>query len=112
LREKNWSRLEPEECNCCKVVSILYVDHDYESGFVRGMLCHTCNQRIGYIEKGIGKKGFSKLSLEMEVKLREYISHPPLRKFRIPYRHRDLLDFILKRIYLLGKEQDSRLDEF
>jgi len=42
---------------CCKLCekSVLYdkmeADHNHRTGRVRGLLCHRCNRRVGYIER-------------------------------------------------------------
>jgi hypothetical protein len=52
---------------CCKIcgkfgnypdgivprLSTLFVDHDYSTGAVRGLLCNTCNTALGHYEKTI-----------------------------------------------------------
>jgi hypothetical protein len=47
-----------QECSTAKRVQhevvflqYLYVDHDHESGRVRGLLCNACNTAIGLLEE-------------------------------------------------------------
>ena len=59
------------KCKLCKKDVVLfnrrqthsgYIDHDHNTGKVRGVLCHPCNTSLGYIE--------NKLDLN---KVKEYI---------------------------------------
>ena len=48
--------LKATECGICEVtLTTLYdkkIDHCHITGRVRGVLCNTCNQMLGKIEKG------------------------------------------------------------
>jgi hypothetical protein len=58
LSEKDFISLRERQMNCCalcgkhrsKQKRDLHVDHDHETGRVRGMLCTCCNVRLGWFE--------------------------------------------------------------
>lgn len=58
ITEENYNDLMAEQGNVCaickqecKTGERLSVDHDHDTGRVRGLLCRACNFRVGQIEK-------------------------------------------------------------
>jgi hypothetical protein len=42
-------------CAACKVDPPQHVDHDHETGAVRGMLCSPCNQALGNVRDDVNR---------------------------------------------------------
>ena|SRR3990167_2516182 len=38
------------KCAICQIAIPNRIDHDYDNGFVRGLLCHRCNVGLSYVE--------------------------------------------------------------
>ena len=59
--DKYYEMLEQQNglCGICKLDKCstgknFCIDHDHETGKVRGLLCYSCNVRLGWYEKKIG----------------------------------------------------------
>ena len=48
--EKNILKEEKGSCEICGKADNLVVDHDHLSGLVRGVVCSSCNLRLGWID--------------------------------------------------------------
>lgn len=71
LSERNYLDLvksQDGKCVICKLKKRLCVDHNHETGEVRGLLCFKCNHAIGVVE--------SDIQLD---RLFEYLKNPPAR---------------------------------
>ena len=40
-------------CAVCGVGGKLHVDHDHETGLVRGLLCGSCNRALGLLKDNV-----------------------------------------------------------
>ena len=66
LTDAQYDKLYNEQKGCCAICNMhqseftkrLAVDHDHETGMVRGLLCFKCNTGLGVYENG--KEGFEK----------------------------------------------------
>jgi len=48
LTEEEWEKL-PKKCEACGSTERLHIDHDHDTGKVRGILCGPCNSALGYL---------------------------------------------------------------
>ena len=70
-------QIQNHRCYLCEGTDIMIrfsVDHNHETGEVRGLLCHGCNMAVGIFEK----KGHYR-SAWHENKIKEYLENPPIR---------------------------------
>ena len=50
-------------CAACLIeLRKFHVDHDHQTGSVRGLLCHMCNVGVSYIERGLHERWIAYLS--------------------------------------------------
>lgn len=62
LSFEDFKQLQESQSNCCAICEIpeentltkrLHIDHDHETGMVRGLLCMSCNTRLGHLRDSI-----------------------------------------------------------
>jgi Recombination endonuclease VII len=57
LTQDDYDRMVAEQQGCCAICHskppVLAIDHDHETGAVRGLLCHKCNIGIGFLRDDI-----------------------------------------------------------
>ena len=72
LTSEQFEALKELQGGCCAIChrvpeKDLHIDHDHESGQVRGLLCVSCNTRLGWIETYGISKIISYLDTETDV---------------------------------------------
>ena len=56
LEHDEHERMMVEQNHCCKICgnrSTLHVDHDHQTGKVRGLLCPPCNKGLGHFKDNV-----------------------------------------------------------
>ncbi len=56
LEADEYKKLKKDQKNICKICgkkTKLYVDHNHDTGKVRGLLCHKCNTGIGLLNDNL-----------------------------------------------------------
>ena len=48
-------RRQQGACACCHEVKRLVIDHDHDTGKIRGLLCSTCNTGLGHFSDSLDK---------------------------------------------------------
>jgi recombination endonuclease VII len=58
LSDEVWNRIAKEQGERCAMChqrkEYLLVDHDHDTGEIRGLICRSCNVRLGFMGDGIG----------------------------------------------------------
>jgi hypothetical protein len=74
LTEAEYWRIHAEQDGMCYICQRarglsrrLAVDHDHDTGFIRGLLCHPCNKMLGHLRD----------SPHAFVRAAHYLLHPP-----------------------------------
>lgn len=62
-------------CAACGDTEMLRVDHDHETGEIRGVLCHWCNMALGYAKDDTDR--LRSLIAYLEESLPTTDTHPP-----------------------------------
>lgn len=50
------AELQSHTCPICLEVKKLVIDHNHETGEVRGLLCRACNASLGHLEKRVWRR--------------------------------------------------------
>ncbi len=87
LSEEDWDNLLVEQYDRCAICKRPFtqtrtprIDHDHDTGEVRGLLCNGCNQRLGYLSD----------SADWVAGAHNYYCRPPAHTlFDPPRRHKD-----------------------
>jgi hypothetical protein len=60
MSEEEYDRLEQEQKSLCAICHQaqsdghrLCIDHDHETGKIRGLLCHSCNKALGFFKDSV-----------------------------------------------------------
>jgi hypothetical protein len=65
------------KCAVCEKPSPEHVDHDHQTGVVRGMLCFNCNQALGNVRDSL--EVLSRLSMYLTVRQPWIFRQQPVR---------------------------------
>jgi Recombination endonuclease VII len=66
--------IQQGRCGACPSEGPLVVDHDHETGIVRGLLCRGCNSREGKLESGL-------FYVTPDAGMLAYLANPPAAPF-------------------------------
>lgn len=65
------------QCRTCPAQRPAVVDHDHDTGHVRGLLCPGCNIALGYLERKLRTAGLF-INSDWEQSARRYLGAPPM----------------------------------
>lgn len=59
ITQDDYDRMFADQRGCCAICRsphpVLSIDHDHETGTVRGLLCHGCNVALGFLRDDVGR---------------------------------------------------------